>query len=364
MRIVLLCHSDAPWTPHYARAFTERGHDVHVVSFHPKPLPGSATYFVGRSDGTWAEPKLLYLLRVPVVRRLLRRLKPDVTLAAYFRSNGLVGALAKCGPLVISTRGSDYDFPLPASLNARLVRFIAGRAELLHASSPELVEGLSRHGVPKERFTVIPVGTDPDLFRPREGARPPGPARILCTRKHHPIYDNPTIVRALALLREQGLDFEARFVGTGTAIGETRTLVDRLGLSERVAFHGDVEYDRIPEHLAWMDLYVSAAKSDGSPSSLFEAMSCSSFPVVTDVVANRAWIRHRENGWLFQVGDARGCAEGLRFAWEHREGQARLGGARNRRTVVEHLDRRAGLLRLEALLVRAVEIARGNDGSS
>lgn len=364
MRIVLLCHSDAPWTPHYARSLKERGHDVHVVSFHPKRLPDHPTYFVGRSDGTWAEPKLLYLRRVPVVRRLLRRLRPDVTLAAYFRSNGLVGALAKCGPLVISTRGVDYDFPLPAPLNTRLVRWIAGRAELLHASSPELVEGLSRHGIPKERFTVIPVGTDPDLFRPRQGPRPPGPARILCTRKHHPLYDNPTIVRALALLREQGLEFEARFVGTGTAIGETRALVDRLGLADRVTFHGDVEYDRIPEHLAWADLYVSAAASDGSPSSLFEAMSCAAFPVVTDVTANRAWIRHRDNGWLFQVGDARGCAEGLRFAWEHREGQARLGGEQNRRTVVEKLDRRAGMLRLEALLQRAVQVSRCNGTKS
>ena len=358
MRIALIGHSDAPWTPHYTRLLTERGHDVHVLSFHPKLLPGFHVHYVGRTAGDESLPKANYLRKVLVVRRLLRRIRPDVTLATYFRSNGLVGALTKCGPLVVSTRGLDFDFPLPRFLNVRMVRWLAARADLLHASSPELVDILERYGVPRDRFTVIPVGTDPQRFRPREGARPPGPVRILCTRKHHPVYDNPTIVRALALLREEGLEFEARFVGTGTAIGETQALVRRLALEDRVRFLGDVEYDRIPEHLSWMDLYVSAATSDGSPSSLFEAMSCAAFPVVTDVVANRAWIRHGENGWLFPVGDSRACAEGLRFAWERREDRAGDGGRQNRRTIIEKLDRASGIVRLESLLARAIEVHR------
>jgi glycosyltransferase involved in cell wall biosynthesis len=357
MRIALISHTDAPWTPHYARQLTERGHDVHVISFHPRPLPGVQVHFVVEGSAeAGPSPKYAYLFKVPIVRRLLRRLRPDVTLATYFRSNGLVGALAKCGPLVLSTRGVDYNFPLPASLNGRLIRWVAAQADLLHASSPELVDGLARYGIPPERFTVIPVGTDPQRFRPREGVRPPGPARILCTRKHHPMYDNPTIVRALGRLRDEALEFEARFVGTGTAIRETRELVARLGLADRVTFFGDVDYERVTEHLSWMDLYVSAATSDGSPSSLFEAMSVASFPVVTDVVANRAWIRHRENGWLFPVGDFRACAEGLRFAWDQREGQARIGGLLNRQTVIEKLDRSSGIVRLEKLLERAIEV--------
>jgi len=152
-------------------------------------------------------------------------------------------------------------------------------------------------------------------------------------------------------------------VGTGTAIRENRALVEELGLADRVRFFGEVEYDDIPAHLSWMDLYVSASTSDGSPSSLFEAMSCASFPVVSDVPANSAWIRHRENGWLFRVGDFRGCAEGLRFAWEQRDDRARLGGILNRRTVVEKLDRASGIVRLESLLERAIEVYRGRPGA-
>jgi glycosyltransferase involved in cell wall biosynthesis len=358
----MISHTDSPWAPHYAAYLRDRGHDVHVVSFHPQPLPGITVHYFGGSGRPAELTRSAYLRKAFGVRRFLRSLRPDVTLATYFRSNGLLGALAKCGPLVLSTRGLDFDFPLPPFLNTRLIRWMAGRADLLHASSPELVEAFERYGVPRGRFTVIPLGTDPRRFRPRESQRAPGPARILCTRKHDPLYDNPTIVRALALLRDEGLDFEARFVGTGTTIRETQSLAQDLALADRVAFFGDLEQERMPEQLAWADLYVSAAKSDGSPSSLFEAMSCALFPVVTDVVANRCWIRHRENGWLFSVGDTRGCAEGLRFAWQHPD-EARVGGLLNRQTVIEKLDRDSGLARLEALLHRAVEAYKERSGA-
>jgi glycosyltransferase involved in cell wall biosynthesis len=363
MRIVLISHTDSPWTPPYAGYFQEQGHDVHVISFHPKPLPGIQVHYFGASARTGELPKTIYLRRALAVRRLLRRLRPDVTLATYFRSNGLVGAIAKCGPLVLSTRGVDFDFPLPSFLNGPLIRWMAGRAESLHASSPELAEIFQGFGVPKERFTVIPLGTDAQQFRPREGPRAPGPLRILCTRKHHPLYDNPTIVRALALLRDEGVDFRCRFVGTGTTIQVTRDLVRALNLADRLELLGDLDHGHIPEQLVWADLYVSAARSDGSPSSLFEAMSCGHFPVVTDVVANRYWIRHRENGYLFRVGDPRDCAEGLRFAWQNPD-RILAGGSLNRQTIIAKLDRNAGLVRLEELLKRAVDIHHRRSRSS
>src|SRR5262245_22371890 len=89
MRIVLIAHSDAPWTPHYAAWLSGRGHDVHVVSFHPKPLPDVTFHYFGVRTRTGELPKSRYLVKAPAIRRLLRRLRPDVTLATYLRSNGV-----------------------------------------------------------------------------------------------------------------------------------------------------------------------------------------------------------------------------------------------------------------------------------
>jgi glycosyltransferase involved in cell wall biosynthesis len=329
-----------------------RGHDVHVISFHPKPIPGVNVHYVGRANQVGELPKRHYLWAVPRVRRLLRCIRPDVVMATYYRSNGLVGALTKCSPLIISARGIDWDFALPLGLGNRLTRWIASRAELLHASSPELVDQLVSTGIARERFTVIPLGTDPDRFRPRQGPRSPGPVRILCTRKHHAVYDNPTILRALARLRDARMDFIARFVGTGSQVLQNQRLAADLGLAEHVEFLGDAEHNEIPGHLSWADVYVSAAHSDGAPSSLFEAMSCGLYPVVTDVRANQAYLRHLVNAFLFAPGDDAACAAGLRYVWEHHDMLSEA-GLHNRAIVKEHCDRNINLGRLEVLLAKA-----------
>lgn len=358
MRVCFISHSNSPWAPYYTRYFQERGHEVHLISFHPKPIPGIRMHYVGATPADGRLPKWIYLWRVPRLRRLLRALRPDVVMATYVRSNGLVGALTKCCPLVVSSRGViDYDFGLPPNWNARLLRWIARRADLLHASSAELAEGFERAGVPRSRFTVIPVGTDTAIFAPRQGPRPPGPLRIICTRKHDPLYDNETIIRALARLQGEGLDFQFRFTGSGTVIDQNKQLVAGLGLTGRVEFRGDVPHEQVPDELRWADLYVSAAQSDGAPSSLFEAMSCKLFPIVTDVRANRDWITHRTNGYLFRVRDELDCAEGLRFAISN---TAIVNQALedNRGMVAERLDRNAGLAKLEKLLEQAAAMRR------
>jgi glycosyltransferase involved in cell wall biosynthesis len=360
MRVCLIAHSDSPWTPHYARHLIARGHEVHVISFHPKPIPGVTVHYVGARVGgalLWLW-KALYVVRLRSVARLLAKIRPDVTMATYFRSNGLVGALTKRSPLVVSTRGpGDYEFWLPFGLDVRLARWIARRAERLHASSPELVDYFASIGVARERFEVIPLGIDAAAFPPRAGARPPGPPRIVCTRKHLPIYDNRTIVRALAALRADGIAFEFCFVGSGNRQPFTEREVRAAGLDDAVSFAGEVEPGDVGRHLAWADVYVSATLSDGSPSSLFEAMSVGLFPVVTDIRANRDWLKHGENAFLFPPGDAAACAAGLRYAIEHgAEHAAALD--RSQRRVAEELDRDRNLARLERLLASVAGSAR------
>jgi glycosyltransferase involved in cell wall biosynthesis len=353
MRVCFISHSNSPWAPYYTRYFQEQGHEVHLISFHPKPIAGITMHYAGATAADGSLPKWIYLWRVPRVRRLLRKLRPDVVMATYVRSNGLVGALTKCSPLIVSSRGViDYDFGLPPGLNARLVRWIAGRADRLHASSNQLAEGFERFGVPRDKLTVIPLGTDTRIFAPREGPRAPGPMRIICTRKHDPLYDNETIIRALARLKDEGFAFEFRFTGSGSVLGSNQRLVGELGLDDRVEFRGEVAHEQVPQELRWADLYVSAAESDGAPSSLFEAMSCKLFPVATRVRANQDWITHRKNGYLFGLHDSQDCAEGLRFAAAQTEivNQARED---NRRMVAERLDRAAGLAQLERLLESA-----------
>ena len=357
MRVALIAHSNSPWAAPYSRYFLAQGHPLILVSFHPRPIPGVPTEFVGgeKADGT--TPKSLYLRRVPRVRSLLRRWNPDVVLATYLRSNGLIGALTKCSALVVSSRGADQDWALPMGLGRCLTRWIGDRAELIHASSPELEESLTSLGIERDKIAVVPLGVDSREFTPRPGPRAAGPARILCLRKHFPIYDNDTIVRALARLKAEGFLFECRFAASGPTLPLTQRLAGDLGLSTRVRFVGELEPSQVRDQLHWTDIYVSASLSDGAPSSLFEAMSCGVFPVVSDIRANRDWVVHGQTAYLCRVGQASDFAEGIRFAWAdpaRREAAAAI----NRLLIETRCDRAAGLRKIDELLQRAIALYR------
>ena len=47
MRLLMVAHTDAPWTPHYSRFFVGRGDTVLVVTFAPGRIEGVETEFVG-----------------------------------------------------------------------------------------------------------------------------------------------------------------------------------------------------------------------------------------------------------------------------------------------------------------------------
>jgi len=57
------------------------------------------------------------------------------------------------------------------------------------------------------------------------------------------------------------------------------------------------------------DIYVSTSPHDGTSVSLLEAMATGTFPIVTDIPANREWIVTGQNGFLVPIDEERCLAE-------------------------------------------------------
>jgi glycosyltransferase involved in cell wall biosynthesis len=361
MRIAMVAHTDASWTPRYGRYFIARGHDVRVFSFCPDELDGLDTVFVGRLPYRPLHDKKPFVLHAPRVRRLLRAFAPDVVFAPYLISNGLCAALTAPAPLVVSALGSDVLRPagtmqLAGVVRQTLVRAITTRATLVHAVSEPLREALCDDGVPAGKIRVFPIGVDTAAFKPRdEGATgdEARPLHIVCTRRHAPVYRNHVIVEALGRLRDAGIDFTATFVGGGHLLDERRAQVAALGLAERVELTGFVPHARVAAELARADIYVSASRSDGTSSSLMEALASGVFPVVSDIAANRPWVQHETSALLFGVDDVDGLTEALGRALQDPALRAAALPI-NRARVVADADEATNMRALEALLEDAV----------
>ena len=305
MRILMISHSILTWTADYASHLASRGDDVRVVSFSPDAVPGVPTDFVGSLPFNKYGQKQQFVTRVPHVRRIIADFQPDVVFATYLISNGLTAAMSWSGPLVLDAVGGDVR-DMHANGDWRntarrfVIRCVCERATAVHAWSGELADRLIEIGVSGSKVVEWPMGVDINRIRPPSPLAPPD--RIICLRKHEPIYDIPTIIDALASLRADGRAFRCTFVGGGHLLEAHRGLATAKGLIDSVHFTGPVRREEIPPLLADSGTYVSASHADGTSSSLLEAMAGGLLPVVTRIPANTPWIDDGRTGLLFDAG--------------------------------------------------------------
>jgi glycosyltransferase involved in cell wall biosynthesis len=93
----------------------------------------------------------------------------------------------------------------------------------------------------------------------------------------------PDLVEALALLRDQGLDFRASIAGDGPMRRELEQKVDRAGLGHVIAFTGTLAHRKLLEVVAAADIVVIPSHFEGFGLAAIEAMALSRPVVVTAV---------------------------------------------------------------------------------
>jgi len=96
---------------------------------------------------------------------------------------------------------------------------------------------------------------------------------------------------------------------------------------------------KLATYFALADIMVSFPPSDGMPQSLYEAMACQAFPILSDLPQYYELIRDGINGRLVPAGNVAGLAEAMRWAVDHpmeRKGMVEY----NRKLVAEIADKK------------------------
>lgn len=187
-------------------------------------------------------------------------------------------------------------------------------------------------------FSVNPAETrtvynacDLDRFLLREPRLLPHPlprAGMVARLEEHK--DQPTLIQAIALLRDQGTNVEAWLIGEGSRRSALEQLIEQLQLSGQVRLLG-MRRD-IPSLLGELDLFVFAAKPDeGFGIALAEAMAAGVPIVATDVGACREVLADGRCGLLVPPRDAEALAAGIRRLLDDPEGARQRVNAGQRR---------------------------------
>jgi glycosyltransferase involved in cell wall biosynthesis len=134
--------------------------------------------------------------------------------------------------------------------------------------------------VPYDRMRLVPVGVDPDLFRPRpDVTRRPG--RLITTASADVALKGLSyLLEAMAKLRTER-DVTLTIIGRPKP-GKSMDLIDRLGLAPFIEFVSGVPDERIVELYAESELAVVPSLYEGFSLPAIEAMSTGTCLVATD----------------------------------------------------------------------------------
>ena len=160
-----------------------------------------------------------------------------------------------------------------------------------------------------------------------------GPVRILFLGRLGPAKGIGDLLDSFEIIRHRN-DWQATLAGDG-AVVETRIVVERLGLAERVKVPGWLEDDGVAAELQSADILVLPSWIENLPMCVVEAFAHGLAVVCTPVGALPEIVEHEKTGLLVPAKNARALASALERLLADSTLRARLG----LRARAEHANR-------------------------
>lgn len=290
MKICFIADASHPNTLNWAEYFaTKFEHEIHLISFNrPREEMDKVAFHQLKLP---VKNKLKYLTPMNSIKRLISSISPDLLIGYRLTSYAFLAAKAGFHPLVVVSQsqkaGGDYRV-IRKPVQWLAAKYAIKHADLALAWGPHMANDMASLGCDKNKIFVLPRGVDlrKFVFNPKEGTKD---LCIVTTRGLNPKYNFKIVFQAIEKLSRQIEHLNYDVVGDGWDRDRLTKLTRKLRIEDRVDFLGKIPYDSVPRYLNRSDIYVSAVPEDGVSSSLLEAMAVGTFPIVTDIEANRYW---------------------------------------------------------------------------
>jgi sugar transferase (PEP-CTERM/EpsH1 system associated) len=278
---------------------------------------------------------------------LLRRERIDIVHVHNWQTMfvGIASARLAGVPVVIHGEHG-HDTTAKPWRRVMLKRILSRFADAIVCVSGDLRRELEEEWrVPFHRITYIANGVDVERFRPLEPSAAlraelglaPDSRVLLNVGGIRAIKDHPTLIRALALLREQVPDVQLLIVGSDyhrQLKAELEVLATELGVRDAVIFAG-IRND-VPELLALSDIYVNSSRFEGMSNTILEAQACAVPVVATRVGGTPELIQDGATGRMVPAEDPERMAATFAEVLSDPEGSRRMGAAGRARVIANH----------------------------
>ncbi len=212
----------------------------------------------------------------------------------------------------------------------------------LTAVSETVESDLRALGIESSQIALIPNGVDTSRFAPaeeREARRsdydiPDDHTVLLFLGRMSEAKQPERLVATFARLHRLRPDTTLVIAGGGDRLETTKALARDLGVGDAVRFLGMVDSDRTPELYRLADCYVMASRSEGSPLTLFEALS-TGLPAIVSPIPALGFVEERGIGRTVDFEEPEAAASAMAA---YLDADLRGAGDRARAYVTDHHD--------------------------
>lgn len=301
-------------------------------------IPGGALLLEGKEDSG-------YEFLVLRLARIMRAYRPHIVHSRNWGAIEAIPAARLAGVPVAIHSEHGYELDMLGGLPKR--RRIFRRAAYSMADAVFTVTRELRNYHAEQawfstnRIRVIYNGVDTQRFSPRPELRaalrkqfglPENRFVVGTVGRTVAIKDHPTLLRAVEIMANKGIDVHALLVGSGPELERNQQLVrDSAVLAGRVTFIPSC--DQVPDLLKVMDVFALTSISEGMSNTLLEAMATGLPVVATAVGGNPEVVAEDATGWLFRAGDAETLSSRLALLASQEELRRRFGAAARERVI-------------------------------
>lgn len=236
---------------------------------------------------------LILLKNIHRLRKLMLEFNPSIVHVHQANSFGYIASLANRNrfPQVLTTWGDDVlIFPHQNFVFRKLVRTSLLSSDAITADA-EVMKDAIHDFIGNTSVEVINFGIELQNLpeKPKENI-------LYSNRLHDDLYNiDKIILGSLAFLKSNS-DWKLIIAGKGSNTEKLKQMVKDLVLETQVEFVGFLSPAENLENYLKAKIYISIPNTDGTSISLLEAMAYGCLPIVSDLPANREWVKDEENG--------------------------------------------------------------------
>jgi glycosyltransferase involved in cell wall biosynthesis len=311
--------------------------DVHVISFERGlRFPGVTYHFIKPLTKT----KLDFFLRVFRVRRIIKKINPDLVHAHYATSYGFWGAWSGFHPFIITGWGADI-FDSPANPLMRLIlKYSFSKADAITVLSEVTRTELKK--LSSKAVKLVPFGVPTDRYTSGLEKKQDEFIRIGSIRTLSEKYGVEYLIRAFSQIH---IDFplaRLEIVGDGPQRIMLKNLCEELKIHHKVTFHGYVNQHSEPEKymqlLQSFDVFaiLSILDSETFGVAAVEAAACSIPVVATRVGGLPEVVEDGITGLLVPPADIEKTADALISLIKSEELRSKMGSNGRNKVLIQY----------------------------